>query len=285
MNSSDWLPPGFQTRRIATNGTTLSVTAGGAGPALVLLHGWPQTSRAWARVMPALAETHTVIAPDLRGTGASDRPEDGYPKTNQARDMRGVLKELGIGGPVAVAGHDIGSMIALAWAAAYPEDVSRLVLVDALLPGFGLEEAMNVAEGGMWHFGMFMTPHVPEMLFDGHELEFFTATFTAMANPGTFGPDDLAAYAAAYTGRERLRGGFAHYRTLLEDGRENRALLAERKLPMPVLAIDSPRSGTATEQALSHHADDVRSKVPSTGHFVAEEDPHWFTKTVTEFLG
>ncbi|MEE4596669.1 alpha/beta hydrolase [Streptomyces sp. DSM 41524] len=284
MSTPNWLPEGFKIQRIATNGTTLSVAVGGSGPVLVLLHGWPQTSRAWARVMPALAATHTVVVPDLRGTGASDRPEDGYTKVNQARDMRGTLAALGLSGPVSVAGHDIGSMVALGWAAAHPEDVSHLILVDSILPGFGLEEAMNVAEGGMWHFGFFMTPHVPEMLFDGHELEFFTATFTAMSNPGTFSPEDLSAYAEEYAGRERLRGGFEHYRTLLEDGRENRALLAGRKLLMPVLAIGTTHSGTATADALLPVADNVHSAVARTGHFVAEEDPDWFTKTVTEFI-
>jgi pimeloyl-ACP methyl ester carboxylesterase len=284
VSTADWLPDGFTIKRIATNDTHLSVAVGGSGPVLVLLHGWPQTSRAWARVMPALARTHTVVAPDLRGTGDSDRPAEGYAKTNQADDIRGVLDALNLAGPVAVAGHDIGSMIALAWAASHPEDISHLVLIDAPLPGFGLEEAMNVAEGGMWHFGFFMTPHIPEMLFDGHELEFFTATFTAMSNPGTFSEADLATYAQAYTGRERLRGGFAHYRTLLDDGRDNRALLAQRKLPMPVLAVGSTRSGTNTAEALALHADDVRGAVAPTGHFVAEEDPDWFVTTLTGFL-
>ncbi|MEW2160553.1 alpha/beta hydrolase [Streptomyces sp. NPDC007189] len=284
MNTADWLPDGFSVRQIDTNNTRLSVAVGGSGPALVLLHGWPQTSRAWARVMPDLAQNHTVVVPDLRGTGDSDRPEGGYAKTNQADDIRGILTALNRTGPVAVAGHDIGSMIAFAWAAAHPEDISHLILVDSLLPGLGLEEAMNVAEGGMWHFGFFMSPHGPEMLFDGHELEFVTATFTAMSNPGTFSHHDLTAYAQAYTGRERLRGGFEHYRTLLDDGRENRALLAERKLPMPILAVGSAHSGTATAQALAPHADNVQGAVAPTGHFVAEEDPDWFTKTVTAFL-
>ncbi|MFE9783251.1 alpha/beta fold hydrolase [Streptomyces sp. NPDC005775] len=284
MSTADWHPDGFSVQQIVTNNTRLAVAVGGSGPVLVLLHGWPQTSRAWARVMPALAQNHTVVVPDLRGTGDSDRPERGYAKTNQADDIRGILTALNLTGPVAVAGHDIGSMVAFAWAAAHPEDISHLILVDAPLPGLDLEEVMNVAEGGMWHFGFFMTPRIPEMLFDGHELEFFTATFTAMSTPGTFSDHDLATYARAYTGRERLRGGFEHYRTLLDDGRENRALLAERKLPMPVLAIGSTRSGTSTAQALAHHADSVRGALAPTGHFVAEEDPDWFIKTVTAFL-
>ncbi|MFH8533477.1 alpha/beta fold hydrolase [Streptomyces tendae] len=284
MGTADWLPGGFSKQHIDTNSTRLSVAVGGSGPALVLLHGWPQTSRAWARVMPGLARIHTVVVPDLRGTGDSDRPEGGYAKTNQADDIRGILTALNLTGPVAVAGHDIGSMVAFAWAAAHPEDISRLILIDSLLPGLGLEKAMNVAEGGMWHFGFFMTPLLPEMLFEGHELEFFTATFTAMSNPRTFSDHDLVAYAQAYTGRERLRGGFEHYRTLLDDGRENRALLAKRKLPMPVLTIGSKQSGTSTAQALAPHADNVQGAVAPTGHFVAEEDPDWFTKTVNTFL-
>ncbi|MGW1291740.1 alpha/beta fold hydrolase [Streptomyces sp. NPDC002533] len=284
MSATAWLPDGFTVQRIATNDTHLSVAVGGTGPVLVLLHGWPQTSRAWARVLRALARTYTVVAPDLRGTGASDRPEDGYRKTNQADDLRGVLKALDLGGPVVVAGHDIGSMVALAWAAAHPDDISHLILIDALLPGLGLEEAMNVAEGGMWHFGFFMSEHVPEMLFDGHELEFFTATFTAMSNPGTFTDEDLAAYAHEYTGRERLRGGFAHYRTFLDDGRENRALLTRRHLSMPVLAIGTTHSDTTAAKALRPYADDVREAFAPTGHFVAEEDPVWFVATLNDFL-
>ncbi|MGC5562050.1 alpha/beta fold hydrolase [Streptomyces sp. FR-108] len=105
MNSDDWLPEGFSLRRIDTNGTRLSLAVGGSGPVLVLLHGWPQTSRAWARVMPDLARNHTVVVPDLRGTGDSDRPDSGYAKTHQADDIRGILTALDLTGPVAVAGH------------------------------------------------------------------------------------------------------------------------------------------------------------------------------------
>jgi pimeloyl-ACP methyl ester carboxylesterase len=167
-------------------------------------------------------------------------------------------------------------MVAFAWAAAHPEDVAALVLLDSLLPGLGLEEAMNVATGGMWHFGMFMAPAIPEMLFDGHELEFLTATFRAMSNPGTFSDEDLAHYAAAYRGRDRLRGGFAHYRTLLDDGRENRALLDAGPLPMPVLAIGAASHSAEDPAApLRPHAVDVRGVLAPTGHFIAEEAPDW----------
>jgi len=234
--------------------------------------------------MPALARTHTVVVPDLRGTGASARPDSGYEKANQARDVRGVLNALDLPRPAVVVGHDIGAMVAFAWAAAFPDDVAALVLLDALLPGLGLEEAMNVAEGGMWHFGFFMAPDVPEMLFDGHELEFFTATFRAMSTPGTFSDEDLATYAEAYRGRERLRGGFAHYRTLLDDGRRTRELLADRKLPMPVLSVAAGLHAPDADPAapLRAHATDVTGRAAPTGHFVAEEAPEWLVDAVEE---
>lgn len=280
----DWLPHGFTVHEVDTNGVRISTAVGGAGPTVVLLHGWPQTSRTWRHVMPRLAEQYTVVAPDLRGAGASQRPNDGYSKTNQAKDMRGLLRSLGLHGPSAVVGHDIGAMVALAWAAKFPEDVSALVVLDAALPGLGLEELMNVAEGGMWHFGFFMAPHVPEMLFDGHEGEFFSSSFRALGSSGTFTDADLEFYARAYTGRDRLRGGFAQYRTLLQDGKENRELL-QRHLPMPVLAVGGATGqGTALGESLAPYADQVTTIVAPASHFIQEEVPDWLLATLADFL-
>lgn len=283
-----WLPPAFTRQRVDTNGTTLSVAVGPLdrpGPAVVLLHGWPQTGRAWRAVMAQLAERHPVIVPDLRGAGGSDRPVDGYLKTNQARDLRGLLAALGRTGPAIVVGHDIGGMVALAWAAEFPEDVAALVTLDVLFPGLGLEEAMDVANGGMWHFGFFMQPGIPEMLFDSHELEFFTATFRAISNPGTFSDDDLAYYADAYRGRDRLRGGFSQYHDLLADGRDNRQLLAGRPLAMPVLAVGGKdRTGDAVAAGLRPYTTRLTEAIAPTGHFVAEEAPDWFVRTLKDFL-
>ena len=226
-----------------------------------------------------------MVVPDLRGAGASARPDDGYRKTNQAQDMRGVLRQLGLSGPSVVVGHDIGAIVAFAWAAAFPDDVAALVTIDVIFPGLGLEEAMDVARGGMWHFGFFLQPYIPEMLFDGHELEFFTATFTALSNPGTFSDEDLAFYARAYQGRERLRGGFSQYHDLLQDGQENRTLMRKNPLTMPVLAIGGgDRTGTGAADALRPYAPRLTGLVAPTGHFVVEEDPAWFLRALDSFL-
>ncbi|WNV86148.1 alpha/beta hydrolase [Umezawaea sp. Da 62-37] len=280
-----WLPSGFDVRTADVDGVRFSAAVGGQGPLVVLLHGWPQTGRAWARVMPALAEHHTVVVPDLRGTGASDRPADGYGKADQAKDLHGLLATLGLSGPAIVIGHDIGSMVAFAWALHRPDEVAAVVLLDAFLPGVDLEESMNVVTGGSWHFGFFMAPAIPEMLMDGRELEFIKATFGARSAPSTFTDEELAFYAAAYQGRDRLRGGFGHYRTLLDDGRENRAALETRRLTMPVLSIGGRASvGKQTTDALRPFADDLTGLVAPTGHFVAEEAPEWFLDALRSFL-
>ena len=123
------------------------------------------------------------------------------------------------------------------------------------------------------------------MLFDGHELEFFSESFRAISNPGTFGDADLVFYARAYRGRDRLRGGFSQYHDLLQDGRDNRSLLDRGPLPMPVLAVGGgDRTGAGVAAALRPHAARLTELIAPTGHFVAEEAPEWFLETLTEFL-
>lgn len=176
------VPPGFHRHSAEVNGTTLSYLIGGAGPPLLLLHGWPQTCLAWRDVLaPLAAAGYTVIAPDIRGTGQSGRASAGYDKDNQAEDMRALLRHVGVGPRVRVVGHDLGGMIAFSYARGYPGEVVNLTLIELAVPGFGLEDAMDVAHGGRWHFGLFMTREYPDMLLDGHEDAFFTRWFAALA--------------------------------------------------------------------------------------------------------
>ena len=282
-----WLPTGFEMQQIAANGTRLSVAVGGHGPTVVLLHGWPQTGYAWRHVMAPLAVDHTVVVPDLRGVGQSSRPDSGYAKSNQAQDLREVLAHLGLPTPVVVVGHDIGAMLAFGWALKYPDDVSALILLDALLPGVDLEDHVNVAAGGHWNFGFFMAPGIPEMLLDGHEDEFIAEMFPQMGGTDVFSEEDLRHYADAYRGRDRLRGGFEQYRTLLADGAENQTTLAQHKLSMSVLDVAAGTLGHTAEMwtRLNQHADDLTVVISPTGHFVAEENPQWLVAELQPFLG
>ncbi|MEV6636440.1 alpha/beta hydrolase [Actinoplanes sp. NPDC051470] len=281
--------PGLTRSTISVNGTEFSVTHGGHGEPLVLLHGWPQTGDCWQPILPALVDAdYTVVVPDLRGLGRSAPADTGFGKDEQTEDIRGLLRALGLGPAAHVAGHDIGGMVAFSWARQYPDDVRSLTLMELAVPGLGLEQAMNVAHGGRWHFGFFMTPEVAELLLDGHEDAFFTLWYAQLA--GTSNPlpaHDVNRYTEAYRGTKRLRSSFGHYRTLLDDGRTNTAWAAAgNQLPMPVLAIGGDQSvGDRLGTSLRPVAPHVESAViAGSGHFLAEEQPASLVERLLSFL-
>jgi pimeloyl-ACP methyl ester carboxylesterase len=152
------------------NGIRIHYLTAGSGPALVLVHGFPQTSYAWRKVIPALAEHFTVIAPDLRGCGDSDRPDGSWDKRTAAADIHALAQHLGHDS-IDLAGHDVGMMVAYAYAAAYPAQVRHLVLMEAALPGLGLEELYDAARyPRMYHLALFDAPNgFAEMLITGRE--------------------------------------------------------------------------------------------------------------------
>lgn len=280
----------FHRQQYTDVGVSIDYLIGGYGPPVVLLHGWPQTSRCWRLVAPALAAAgYTVIAPDLPGLGQSDPLPDGYGKDVQACVLRAMVRAVGFDGPIRLVGHDIGGYVAFSWARLFPDEVERLVLVDMSLPGLGLEEAMDVARGGRWHHGFFMTPDVPEMLIAGSEDEFFAWWFERLAgDTAAFPPAEIAAFTASYRGREALSRSFGHYRAHLDDGRVNAAWAdAGGRLPMPVAAVGGSKSvGDSLAQSLQPVTTTLTSFViDGAGHFVAEERPEIFVEHVLEFLG
>jgi pimeloyl-ACP methyl ester carboxylesterase len=282
-------PAGFRRETHAVDGASIATLVGGEGPPLVLLHGWPQTSRAWHGVAPAFAAAgYTVIAPDLPGLGSSDALPGGYAKDAVAEALRGVVRDVAGVAALRVIGHDIGGMVALSWARRHPGEVVRLAIVDTALPGLGLEEVMNVARGGRWHHGFFMTPDVPAMLVAGTEDEFFAWWFARLAGDrDAFSPAEIAATTATYRGRAALDRGFGHYRAVLDDGRVNAAWLDEGGwFPMPVAAVGG---GLSLADRVAHDlkpaAPDLRQIViEGAGHFVAEEQPARFVEQLLPFL-
>ena len=228
--------PGFTHGRAAVNGTHIHYTVGGSGPALVLLHGWPYTWEVWRKMLPLLAvRGYTLIAPDLRGLGDSDLEESGFAKSNVAEDIHQLIRSLGFE-HIYLLGMDIGMMVAFAYAVRYPEAIDRLILTESLIPGFGLEELMNPATGGYWHFGFHMQTSIADMLTSGKEDAYLLPTMGMMS----LSPDAVATAKAvflpSYKRPGRMLAGFEHYRTLLEDGKENRDHL-KQKLVMPVLVL------------------------------------------------
>ena len=262
--------------------TAIHYVAAGAdphtSPPVVLLHGWPETWYEWRHVMPAIAERHPVIAPDLRGLGDSSRPASGYDKRTVSEDIFRLLSEhLGLGSWHLV-GHDWGGPTAFALAAQHPDSVLSLTVIDVVIPGDGGEFSQG---GRRWHHAFHRTPELPEALVGGRERTYLGWFYRAYsARPDAIDEEAVEEYLRTYTDPEALRAGFAYYRNLPQDTADNEALLATGfRLPMPVLAIGGGRTdafGRAgeVEASMRRVAGDVRGLVAEeSGHFVPEEDP------------
>jgi len=267
------------------------VTAGEGSRTLVLLHGFPQTWWQWHHVIPAFVDAGLrVVAPDYRGAGHSWRPAGGYDKVTMAGDIRRLLREhLRIDGPVALAGHDIGLMVAYAYAQAYRDELSHLVLVDAPLPGTAVFDRLR-SDPRVWHFAFHNARDIPEMLVAGRERRYLQAFFDARCfDPSGIGEADLDLYASAYSAPGAMRAGFELYRAFDQDAADNRAAHDRNgPLTVPVMAVggEISTSGPVLEEMTREVADDVTGvRVPATGHWVAEENPRAFAGAVLDWLG
>ncbi len=278
---------GFTHRYADVNATRIHYVIGGEGPAIVLLHGWPYTWAAWRKLMPLLADAgFTVIAPDLRGLGDSVKADTGYAKTNVAEDIRQIVQSLGFD-TINLVGTDIGTMVAYAYVASHPNEVRRLILAESLIPGFGLEELMNPATGGYWHFGFHMHVDVAEMLTARKEVAYLLPTMKMMSISEDAAEVAESIYLPHYIEPGGMRAGFQHYGTLLEDGKENRAAF-KSKLTMPVLVLNGDK-GIPQAQTLGcvrQVAANIEAElVPNSGHLFAEDNPSWVAERLTRFFG
>ena len=277
-------PPGFRTQMVETNGTSLHVRIGGAGPAVVMLHGFGDTGDMWAPIAAKLMKDHTVIVPDLRGMGLSAPAAAGYTKKNQGVDIAGVLDHFNIARADLVT-HDIGNMVGYAFAAQYPERVTRWVVIDAPLPGIGNWDTI-VRSPLLWHFN-FRGPDV-ERLVAGRERIYLDRFWNELsANPRAIDEATRQHYSALYARPHAMHNAFEQFGAFSQDAIENKELLAKAgKLAMPVLAVGAEKSFN------SGMADELRfvattvtvGIVPASGHWVMEENPEATTKLVLDFL-
>ena len=262
--------------RAEVNGLRVFYRCAGAGEPVVLIHGFPETSYAWRKVMPLLAEHYTVIAPDLRGCGASDRPETGYDKRTVASDIHALVSQLGFD-RINLVSHDVGMMVGYAYACAYPETVRRLVLMEAALPGLGLEALYDAAKyPRMYHLPLFEAPNgLAEALIAGRERLFVDHFMRQQAyNQDGLEPETLDEYARCLAAPGALRGGVGYFRAHTLDAEHNREN-AKTKLAMPVMTIGGVASfGAALKgqiEPLVERLDHVM--IEECGHYLAEEQP------------
>ncbi len=273
--------------RAEVNGIRIYYRIAGSGEPVVLLHGFPETSHAWRKVMPALAAHYTVLAPDLRGFGDSDRPETGYDKRTVAEDVYQLVQQLGLG-PINLVSHDVGMMVGYAYASAYPAEVRRLVLMEAALPGLGLEKLYDADKyPRMYHLPLFEAPNgLSEALITGRERMFVRHFMRQQAyNTAALEDDVLDSYADRLAAPGALRAGIAYFRAHKTDAEHNREY-ATTKLSMPVLTVGGTASfGADLEGEIRPLAKNMRAvMIEDCGHYVAEEQPGRLTDELLRFF-
>jgi len=277
-------PASFHSQMVATNGTRLNVRVGGKGPAVVLLHGFADTGDMWAPLAAVLVKDHTVVVPDLRGMGLSEHPDIGYTKKNQAVDIAGVMDTLKIQKADLVT-HDIGNMVGYALAAQYPSRITRWAVIDAPLPGLG--DWDNIIKSPLlWHFN-FRGPDM-ERLVQGRERIYLDRFYNELSSdPKLIDEATRQHYAELYARPHAMHDAFEQFAAFNQDAKDDQALFAKGgKLKMPVLALGAEKSfGKGEADLLNTVASNVTGGiVPSSGHWVMEENPQATTKLVTDFL-
>ena len=267
------------------DGVRTHYVIGGQGEPVVLLHGFPQTWHEWHGIMPALAQRYTVIAPDLRGMGASSKPLSGYDSRSVAEGIYQLVTQLGHQ-RINLVGHDVGAPVAYAYAAAHRDEVSRLVTIEGAPSGMDAPETLQFSQN-YWHMGFHGQPDIAESLIVGRERLYLSWFFRNFGyNPAAFSEADIDEYVRWYSQVGAMRSALQYYRNGEQDFAHNRES-KQRKLAMPVLAIGGEHSlGANVELMMRDFAGDVRgSVIPDAGHWIAEEQPAELTRQLLDFFG
>jgi pimeloyl-ACP methyl ester carboxylesterase len=288
--AGEQMPAGFSEHKTQVAGIGINYVIGGHGPTLVLIHGYPQTWYEWHGIMPELAKHYTVIAPDLPGAGRSDAPASGYDKKTMAAKLHALLVSLGKDQDVNVVGHDIGTMVAYAYAAQYPRSVKKLVLSEAPIPDQSVYAfpALTAQGPGVWNFGFFsLQTGLPESLIRGREETWTSGFMRGIAvHKDALTPDELQVFASYLRDYAHLEASFAWFRTFPQDIADN-ARFKKTPLPMPVLAIGASGSlARAVPDQVRQYATHVTPAViRDSGHWIYEEHPKEMTDLLLRFLG
>jgi pimeloyl-ACP methyl ester carboxylesterase len=275
------LPPkGFSNQYAIVNGVKIHYVIGGHGTPLMLVHGFPQNWYMWNRLLPELSKHFTVIAPDLRGVGESGKPQGGYDKKTMAIDLHELAKKLGYK-KIDIAGHDIGMMVVYAYAAQFPNEVNKLALLDALIPG--VEPVWSQVKAQAWWFGFFIQPHSAE-LAEGRMNLFLEDFFPAVSFvQNSFTSQEKAEFTRAYSVKGATRASFLWF-VFERDIKDNQEF-RKNKLPMPVLAMGSdhfaPFLGAHVRLVASNVKDCL---ITGSGHWILQERPEQVQKGLLDFF-
>ena len=273
----------IEDRFASINGVRLHYLTAGKGDPVILLHGYAETSRMWRPLMVELAKTRTVIAPDLRGFGQSSKPISGYDKKTMAQDIHALATSLGFR-RATIVGHDIGLMVAYAYAAQFPAEVDRIVLMDAFLPGVGDWKSVWLLRD-LWHFHFY--GETPLKLVAGRERIYFEHFWNDFAaDPKHSVPEaDRRFYAAAYAQPGGMRAGFEVFRAFEQDAKDF-AQFAQTRLTMPmlVLAGEKASGNFLIEQGRLVDTDVQGVVIKGSGHWLMEEAPRQVIPQLVGFI-
>jgi pimeloyl-ACP methyl ester carboxylesterase len=267
----------FVSGTVSANGTTIHYVRGGSGPALVLVHGFPQDWFAWRRLMPRLARRFTVIAVDLRGVGGSAAPTDGYAAAELADDVHQLLGALGFD-RAHIAGHDIGGWVAYAFTRLHPRSVRTVLILETPIPGIEPFQHLDV-DVPLWHGAFHMVPDLPEALVAGRQAAYFRYFFEVGTNDARVISDaDVEHYADAYGDPDHLRSAFSVYRALPANIEFNLASTSTVDVPLMLVGgehVFGPVMPALAENLRAHHGwTDVQVEIVENGrHYLPEERP------------
>jgi pimeloyl-ACP methyl ester carboxylesterase len=276
----------FSHHMATVNGIQLHYVMGGKGDPLVLLHGWPQTWYEWRKVMPALAKNYTVIAPDLRGLGDSSKPPSGYDTKNVAEDIHQLVTKLGFES-IFLVGHDIGTLVSYPYAAEYPSEVEKLVVMESPIPPF-----LPPGRLPSWWNIFNQVPDVPEFLVEGREREFLSWFYDNEAyNSAAITQEAIDEYVSKYSAPGGMRAGFEYYRAIPQDVMQN-LNYSKTNLTMPVLALGAgyhKYEGNVTQPLNIYSMEKLAQNVtgitvPNSGHFIPEEQPKFVIEHLAKFF-
>jgi pimeloyl-ACP methyl ester carboxylesterase len=282
------LGAGFVSSTAPVNGTTLHYVRGGSGPAIVLLHGYPEDWYAFHRIMPRLATASTVVAVDLRGVGGSAPTADGYDAATMAEDIRQLTQHLKLD-QVYVVGHDIGGMVAYAFARLYPRAIRGVMIVDIPLPGLAPSDDIL---SRLWHVGFHQMSSLPEQLIAGRQAIYFRQAFfdTGTVNKRAVSDADIARYAESYAGPEKLRAGFEFYRAFPMNAAFNVAQRGAIDVPLVLVGGDSADTAFGSHfpdlaETLRHFGwSTVKTElVKNSGHYVMDDQPEALAELIERY--
>ena len=280
--------PGMQQQTIRANEIRINAWVGGKGDPVVLLHGYPQTGQMWRKVVPGLLDRFTVVCPDLRGYGDSDKPHDGYDKRNMAKDISEVMSALGFKS-YGLVGHDRGARVAHRLAMDFPGQVRNLTVIDIVPTHTVFRDTGKELAAAYWHWFFFQVPDLPEIMIANSAEPFLRHMFRALCfRQDTIEEPMFQEYLRAFRLPGTIRAGLEDYRAaatvdIADDERD-----LGKKLSSPVLAIwgEYGKMHTLFDVlgAWKEKATNVRGHTVKCGHFIPEEAPDELLRDLIPFL-